>query len=138
MTKLFTLLVLAFISFSCSDSFTNFNEVELDKEFNIKVGDSAVLANQGLVIKFKTVEDDSRCPKGAVCVWEGNATIVLELKNSLGDTLTTNLNTSIHPKEVNFSSLIIVLKSLTPYSQLDEAINPKDYVASLLVRNKDN
>lgn len=138
MLKFLFLIGISFLTITCSDTPTNFNEVELDKEFYIKVGDSAVFASQGLVIKFNSVEDDSRCPKGAVCVWEGNAAIVLELKNSLGDTLTSNLNTTIHPKAVNFSNFIIGLKSLTPYPKLDEAINYKDYVASLLVIKKDN
>ena len=99
------------------------------------MGDSAVFANQGLVIKFKSVEDDSRCPKGAVCVWEGNAAIVLELKSSNGDTLTSNLNTALEPKEVKFSDLTILLKSLAPYPILDTIINSKEYIATLLVKN---
>ena len=134
MKKYLILLVLSVFTISCSDSSTNYNEIELDKEFNIKVGDSAVLVNQGVVIKFNSVAGDSRCPSGAVCVWEGNATVTLDLKNSNVDTLTANLNTSIEPKEANFSNLIIELKDLTPYPKLNESINPNDYIAKLLIR----
>lgn len=131
-----SLLILSFWTISCSDSSTNYNEVVLDKEFNIKLGDSAILSSQGIVIIFKTVKSDSRCPIGAVCVWEGNATIVLELKNSDGDTLTSKLNTSLEPRAVEFSDLTIELKNLVPYPKLDETIKPKDYIATLLLKNK--
>jgi hypothetical protein len=134
MQKYLILLVLSVITISCSDSSTNYNEIELNKEFNIKVGDSAVLVDRGVVIKFKSVAADSRCPAGAVCAWEGNATAILELKNSNVDTLTANLNTSIEPKVVNFSNLIIELKSLAPYPKLNESINPNNYIAKLLIR----
>ena len=134
MQKYLILLVLSVFTISCSDPSTNYNEIELDKEFNIKVGDSAVLVDQGMVIKFKSVAGDSRCPSGAVCVWEGNATVILNLKNSNVDTLTANLNTSIEPKQANFSNLIIELKSLAPYPKLNESINPNNYIAGLLVK----
>ena len=134
MKKLIIITVLGFWAVSCSDSSVKYTEVVINQEFNIKVGESAVLVDQGMVIKFKSVGDDSRCPTGAVCVWEGNATVILELKNSNLDTLTANLNTSIEPQIVNFSNLIIQLKSLTPYPKLNELINPNDYVAKLLIR----
>lgn len=118
----------------CSDSLTNYNEVVLDKEFNIKVGDSAVLANQGLIIKFKSVSDDSRCPIGLECFWQGNATVVLELKNFDGDTLTAYLNTFLEPRAVEFSKLTVALKDLAPYPILDSVINTSEYTATLLIK----
>lgn len=123
---------------SCSDSLTNYHEVSLDEEFSLGVGESAIFTKHGVVIKFESVNDDSRCPIGAICVWEGNATVVLELKNSNGDTLTSNLNTSLEPRVVEFSDLTIELKNLVPYPKLDETINPNDYVARLLVKNKED
>lgn len=135
MLKSIFLLSFSLLLIRCSDSSTNYDEVELGKEFEIKVGDSAILNQQGIIIKFKSVNDDSRCPAGAVCFWEGNATITLELKNSIGDTISANLNTTLEPKEAEFSDLTILLKSLTPYPILDSVINPSDYTATLLVKN---
>lgn len=129
-----SLLILA----GCSDTSTNFNEVELNKEFNLQLGDSAILANKGLVIKFKSVSEDSRCPIGLRCFWAGNATVVLELKNSGADMHTVELKTYLDPKYVEFSDLIIILNDLNPYPMQDEIINPPDYVAKLVVKNKEN
>lgn len=134
MKKLIILLSLSLLMIRCSDSSTNYNEVVLGKEFDLKVGNSAVLPDQGLIIKFKSVNDDSRCPIGAICVWEGNATVVLELKNSIGDTLTANLNTSLEPRTAKFSNFTIDLENLIPYPKLNETINSKDYVTTLLVK----
>jgi len=134
MLKSIFLLSISLLLIGCSDTSTNYDEVELGKEFEIKVGDSAIITQYGVVIKFKTVEEDSRCPIDVLCVWAGNATVVLELKNSVGDTLTSDLNTSLEPKEVKFSDLTILLKSLAPYPILDTVINPKDYTATLLVK----
>ena len=129
-----SLLILA----GCSDTSTNFDQVELNKEFNLQLGDSVILANQGLVIKFKTVSEDSRCPIGLRCFWAGNATVVLELKSSGADMHTVELKTYLDPKYVEFSDLIIILNDLNPYPKQDEIINPPDYVAKLVVKNKEN
>lgn len=119
----------------CSDTSTKYVEVELNKEFNIKAGDSAVLVDQGLVMKFILVADDSRCPIGAVCVWEGNAAAEFELRNSKGEQTTVKLNTNAEPKNMVFSGLVISLKNLSPHPKLDEIVNPSDYYAALLVQN---
>jgi hypothetical protein len=135
MVKFIFLVMAGFAAINCADSSTNFIEIELDQEFEIKVGDSAILANQGLIIKFKAVTEDSRCPIDAICVWAGNAALTFDLKNSIGDKLTTQLNTFLDPKSINFSDVIITLTELNPYPKSTEPINPNDYVAKLIVRN---
>ena len=47
----------------------------LDDEFTIRYGHSVTLARENLAITFKSVLEDSRCPTGAECVWEGNARV---------------------------------------------------------------
>jgi hypothetical protein len=136
MVKFIFLVMIGFAAINCSDSFTNYIEIELDQEFEIKVGDSAVLANQGLIIKFKAVTEDSRCPIDAICVWAGNAAVTFDLKNSIGEKLSTQLNTFVDPKSINFSDLIITLTELNPYSKSTEQINPDHYIAKLIVKNK--
>ncbi len=80
---------------------------------NIKVGGSrwTCLSNEW-VQNLNSLVMIQDAPTGAVCVWEGNATVILELKNSNLDTLTANLNTSIEPKTENFSNLIIEIEKV--------------------------
>lgn len=138
MTKLKIILLLGIVSFNCSDSLTNYHEVSVDKEFNLGVGESAIISQHGVVIKFKTVEEDSRCPIPLACFVAGNAVVVLELKDSDRNKQTIKLNTYLEPKNVEYSNLIIDLKDLTPYPKSDEIIDPDDYVAKLIVKKKEN
>ena len=84
------------------------------------------------------VTEDSRCPINAICVWEGNASVTLELKNSISDQLITRLNTNLDPKSIDFSGVIITLTELNPYPKSNESINPDDYVAKLIVKTGEN
>ncbi|NWF89615.1 MAG: hypothetical protein HXY50_09155 [Ignavibacteriaceae bacterium] len=132
------LFFLSFIFFCCSDSLTNYYEIELDKEFNLRVGESAVISGYGVCIKFDSVAEDSRCPSELVCIWAGNAKSVFELKNSSGKHQTIYLNTHLEPKQIEFSKLTFYLKELNPYPQKLEFIEQSDYVAKLVVKKKEN
>lgn len=138
MIKIKIIFLLGFVSLSCSDSLTNYHAIPLDKEFNLGVGESAIISQHGVVIKFKTVEEDSRCPIPLACFVAGNAVVVLELKDSDRNKQTIKLNTYLEPKNVEYSNLIIDLKDLTPYPKSDEIIDPDDYVAKLIVKKKEN
>jgi len=138
MKRNLVLLLIGFTLVCCSDSLTNYHEVSLDKEFSLGVGESAIVSRHGVVIKFQTVEEDSRCPMDAICIWAGNAVVVLQLKESNRNEQNTKLNTFLDPKIVGYSDLIIELKGLSPYPQSDVIINPNDYVAKLVVKKKEN
>jgi hypothetical protein len=138
MNKFIFLLMVGFAAINCSDSSTNYIEIELDQEFEIKVGDSAILANQGLIIKFKAVTEDSRCPIDAICVWAGNAAVTFDLKNSINDKLTAQLNTYLDPRSINFSDVTITLTELNPYPKSNEPIDSDNYIAKLIVKDREN
>jgi hypothetical protein len=144
MIKIIFLLGISFLIYNCTDSPTN--ETDLDKKFNVQeidegievqVGDSVIISDIGLIITFKSVHGDSRCPADVICVWEGNAEIALGLKNIDGDTLSINLNTSLEPREVSFSNLTITIKKLLPYPMSNVLINPDDYVVTLMITNNE-
>lgn len=54
--------------------------VDLGEECTLAVGQSAVVAGGDLEIRFVEVLEDSRCPKGAACVWEGRVDCMVEVK----------------------------------------------------------
>lgn len=137
MNRILSFLIV-FLFSGCLENLTNYNEVPLNEEFEIRYGESVHISQYGVTIKFAAVEDDSRCPIDAICIWEGNAIVVLKLTNSTGEEKTAKLNTSLDPKQVEFFSLIIELKGLKPYPKSDEIIEQKDYTAQLLVKKKEN
>lgn len=49
----------------------------IDRDLVLRVGEVAVFAAEGLAVTFVGVVSDSRCPKEAVCVWEGSAEVRL-------------------------------------------------------------
>jgi hypothetical protein len=63
------------------------------EEFQLAQGESVGVKGGGFIIEFSKVLDDSRCPMNARCVWEGNARIALEVRESVRKQ-TIELNTS--------------------------------------------
>lgn len=48
-------------------------EADLDRPFDIRVGQEVTLDGGSIAVRFAGVAEDSRCPVDAVCIWQGNA-----------------------------------------------------------------
>jgi len=121
----FMIFLLGMFYFMTCDSSTS---AELGYVVELHYGQRVNFTNNHFSIKFKAVEEDSRCPDGAICVWEGNARIVIEVSNNAFE-----LNTNLEPKETNYKDYKIRLTSVKPYPKLDEKINIEDYNIKLVV-----
>ncbi len=84
---------------------------------------------------FDSILNDSRCPDGAICVWEGNAKIRLKLSITGIGYQFVELNTNVLPIDTTINHLNIALISLSPYPSLNKTIKPEDYKATLSVAN---
>jgi hypothetical protein len=115
------------ILFGCNST-SNPVSPKLNEEFELKYGQIIQIQNEDLIIKFSSIIADSRCPEGAMCKWEGNAKISLQINNT-----ETSLNTTLEPKETEVSKYKIILISLQPYPKINEEINLKDYISKLIV-----
>ena len=120
------ILVLFFFS-SCSGITSN--PVELNTEFDLKLGEQAVLTSQELVIAFDDVTEDSRCPEDVLCIWAGNASI----KISTPGKSIPNINTSLDPKSISIEGFRITLITLSPYPNTKKPFKKEEYVARLLI-----
>ncbi len=101
---------------------------KLGEQFDLKLGQQATVQDEGLTIKFKTVDNDSRCPEGAECVWPGNAKVTIVVSQT-----DITLNTNSGPKQATYSNYTLRLITLSPYPKLNQKINPQDYIAKLIV-----
>lgn len=54
-------------------------EPHLGEPFEIKYGQTVRLDDAQLAIQFLAVEQESRCPVGVICVWEGQCVVTLAL-----------------------------------------------------------
>ena len=100
----------------------------LGKEFGLNYGQSKTLNSYVLTIKFKDVIEDSRCPEGALCVWEGNAKVAIEISQN-----EYFLNTTLEPKEIIYGEFKVKLVSVSPHPKINEQIATKDYKINLIV-----
>ncbi|GGL19459.1 hypothetical protein [Nocardia jinanensis] len=106
---------------------------ELGTEFTLAPGETVRLDGDRLVVSFGDVPADSRCPAGADCVWEGDATVVTEVTAG-GQRSRSELHTnSRFATGVTVGGYRIDLVSLRPSPPADGAVPAGDYRADLLV-----
>lgn len=130
----FILIIFSFLAFSCEQP-TNPTGQTVDKEFVLNYGRSIQLQYiDTFFVSLLDVLEDSRCPKGYTCFWEGNAKITLNI-----DQRRTIVNTTLDPKEVIYigksgTPYRIKLLSVSPYPELDVQRSLKDYSITFIVR----
>ena len=69
------------------------DRVSLGQEFTLPVGQVISVSGESLAIKFLAVTADSRCPKGAQCIWAGEAKSDIQITYQ-GETSTLTLKES--------------------------------------------
>jgi hypothetical protein len=122
--KLIIFLFGVYLLVACSNS----TSPKLGEEIEINYGQCVSFQDNHLTIKFVAVEEDSRCPEGAVCVWEGNGRVAIEVSKTA-----FVLNTSLEPKEIEYKGYKIRLTSLLPYPKLNKQVNTEDYSIKIIV-----
>lgn len=104
--------------------------IELPAEVELVFGET-ILA-EGKEITFTDVIEDSRCPKDATCVWEGQATVSLDIK--VGEnTNTVELNLFKEGNSVVSEGLALSLLSLEPQPETGETLEDSDYSINLKI-----
>ena len=104
------------------------------------VGDTAFLElplgrsadNGDIAVTFDAVTEDSRCPRGAQCVWAGNAAVRLTLERG-DETEVFVLGTAVEPRRASFGGYAIDLRDLAPYPASVEPVDRESYVARIAV-----
>lgn len=115
-------------------------KVALDKNFVLSVGQEVSTADGKLKIKFVSVAEDSRCPKGVNCIWAGNARVVLQVGKNNGAGVKLELNTS--PREGASAGggahgqYLIKLVEVAPYPVAEQPVKPRSYAVTLVVSKK--
>jgi hypothetical protein len=107
----------------------------VDSEIELRVGQTAAVtvAGKEMSIRFVRVIEDSRCPIGVNCVWEGDAVARFELTAG-GAAETVDLHTH-HDRERarDVGEARVSLTQLTPVPRADKHPKPDEYVATLVV-----
>jgi hypothetical protein len=109
----------------------------LDEPFTLEVGERARVDGANLYLRFLDVASDSRCPSNALilCVWQGDAAVVIEIGPLVGDAAVDTLHTTLEPKSVPVSDGVLVLQHLAPYPEDVTPIPIGEYVATFVVES---
>jgi hypothetical protein len=117
----------------CAQADTKPAEVSPGQEFTLKLGQTARVKGEGLKVKFASVVEDSRCPKGEQCIRQGSAKIRVEVAGGGGEPFTLELDTEPGRQEAARRGYALTLVALDPYPTANRQAAPEDYRATLVV-----
>lgn len=106
-------------------------------------GENKFLSEYQMNVTFKNISEDSRCPEGVTCVWQGAAVANIEFMATTSRPMTIPLATTEnaarnYQKSTNFNGYKISLVEITPAATAGE--NAKTLVGKYrigIVINKD-
>lgn len=106
----------------------------LGESFNLRYGEQTALAGGNLSLTFVQVLEESRCPTGVQCIWEGNAQIGLKAEHPTSSSATLTLNTSSrYDTEATYQAYKVQLLHVVPYPKQGRSLEASDYCANLKV-----
>lgn len=107
--------------------------MELGQELTLKIAESGKLAADDLMVTFKAVTADSRCPQGVQCVTAGEADVALTVKQ--GDK-SQDITVKVGAGAANKATVepyVIRILTLDPYPVANQTIKDADRVLGLRV-----
>ena len=114
------------------------NTVDFDAPFKITQKKGVQFENDDLKLSFDAITEDSRCPEGATCVWEGQAKAALTVTTKSGSEKIVMVRKG-GQKENSVAEVghyRIYLAAVNPYPKEGATIEPADYKLSLIVKQK--
>lgn len=96
-------------------------------------GDRLPLPDSNIVVTFHQVTQDSRCPADAICVWQGDAALLMSAAIGRGPAVPFTLHTDLAPRDTTVAWFRIALSSLDPYPLSTDSIPATAYRATFLV-----
>ncbi|OGF67153.1 MAG: hypothetical protein A2Y62_08915 [Candidatus Fischerbacteria bacterium RBG_13_37_8] len=109
-----------------------------DKQFILKINQTALLKSENIQIEFLRVTADSRCPSDVTCIWAGEVTIELAISKDDVDKGKITLINGASEKLKSFYNIdgyCIDLLKVEPYPSTLQKINPADYSITLIIKS---
>ena len=132
MTRIFLLCLLVAGLLSCDKNQQEQTTFDLDEAFSLEVGQTKLCNCTAPAITLDGIVSDSRCPEGAMCVWEGEATVRLAIGDEWLQLSTHAFSGSAQQKDT-LGGFVYTLVDVLPYPVIDQTIPQDDYEISLLV-----
>jgi hypothetical protein len=110
-------------------------QAEVGTTFRLAPGQFASVAGGEIFVAFRELEADSRCPGDVVCVWEGDAAVVIGTASEGMAWTWTTLHTTLEPKQLSADEFIVELLQVEPTRRTSASIDPEDYRVVLSVED---
>jgi hypothetical protein len=109
-------------------------EQSASERVELRVGASAPVSGTRTTITFERVRDDSRCPTGVTCIWEGDAIVVLSLHTGTNERATVEVHQNPRfPRQATAQGVTVALEALEPYPEADKPVPAGAYMVKLRV-----
>lgn len=125
-------VIAACLGAACARNPTAPAGLPLGQRFDLRRGESA-LVQGGLRVTFDRVVSDSRCPIDAICVWAGEAVLLLKLSRGSDAPVEREVRADSSSPEILHSSYKIKALALAPYPRSDRQTRPDEFVATFIV-----
>jgi hypothetical protein len=117
----------------CDCYCTNYTagELKLNETVDLAYNEMYCNSNYEIRISFDSLQD-SRCPIGALCVWEGNARVKVYVQQSGIGPAAFWLNTNVQfLTDTVVNGLRYELIDVLPYPEMDKEYQPDDYILQM-------
>lgn len=134
MKKSIIILIAAFVV-GCSENNDANHPYNLSSNTSVslKYKECLDILDVGFKICLDSIINDSRCPSGGVCVWEGDALVSFSIQKN-DEIKYFRLHTQRNfQRDTIINGLKISLENVSPYPTIDSEINQKDYSAEIKV-----
>jgi hypothetical protein len=109
-------------------------ETSLDTDFQLHIGETAIILPENIEVSFLEVYADSRCGKGETCVWAGDAALRVNVRINGEESGQYELHSNEREgATASFGEYHIRLLELLPPAISGRAIPPDRYVAVLKI-----
>jgi hypothetical protein len=102
--------------------------------FELRAGQTANIGTGALVVGFRGVTQDSRCPSDVTCVWAGDGEVAILATVGRMAWTPFSLHTGVEPRSAKFREFTITVVDLKPTPRSGQKIPPGDYVVTLRVQ----
>jgi len=122
------------VASGCGANADNAIGASLNTDFQLRVGESALISEAKLEVGFIGVTSDSRCGKGEVCFREGDGVVRIWLQQGGQDKIERELHTASNESDVtDYAGFRVRLVALNPARVSGAIIPPEEYIAILRV-----
>ncbi len=105
---------------------------KLGQEFTLAPGQAAAITGESLQIRFLEVVNDSRCPTGVTCIWEGQVSCQVEVIYSGSPNRMTLVQPGSGQGKADFNDYSLTF-NVQPYPEAEKQIAKQDYRLSMVI-----